>query len=192
LNPLSPRQRWDERYSQLSPKDRQEPTAFVAACLPRLPNQGHALDVAAGMGRHSLALAHHGLRVDAVDISAQGLAIAQQRARAAGLDIRFILADLEQPWLPQRSYEVILVSFFLYRPLFPLIKARLSPGGWLIVETYTTAQTTHTGQQPLRPEFLLKPLELRQAFADFEILFYDEGQHSRGVTAQLLARKPDS
>lgn len=186
---LAPRQRWDERYAVLSLKDRREPTPFVAACLPRLPEQGIALDVAAGAGRHSLALARHGLQVDAVDISCQGLHLARQRAKAAGVPIRLIAADIERPWLPHRQYDLILISFFLYRPLFPLIKERLRPGGWLIYETLTTAQRTGWGDQPLHREFLLEPGELQAAFADFEILFYDEADHGNRATAQLLARK---
>ncbi|MFN8454027.1 MAG: methyltransferase domain-containing protein [Anaerolineae bacterium] len=187
--PDSPRRRWDERYANFSSKDRRQPTAFVRAYLPQLPQQGHALDVAAGAGRHSLALARHGLRVDAIDISAQGLSLAQQRAQEAGAAIHFIVADVERPWLPHRAYDVILVSYFLYRPLFPLIKTRLCSGGWLIYETLTVAQKEISSSQPLRPEFLLKPGELKDAFADLEILLYDEGQHERGIAAQLLARK---
>jgi protein-L-isoaspartate O-methyltransferase len=187
---LPPCQRWDERYANLSPKDRRKPTAFVTACLPQLPQQGWALDVAAGTGRHSVALARHGLHVDAVDISAQGLHLAQERASQAGVEIRFIIADIERSWLPQRSYEVILVSFFLHRPLFPLLKARLRRGGWLVYETFTLDQEQNSARYPMRREFLLHPGELKQAFADFEILFYDEGQHQQGATAQLLARKP--
>ncbi len=185
----SPRQRWDERYAAFSYKDRGAPTAFVRACLPQLPRQGQALDVAAGAGRHSLALAKHGLRVDAVDISAQGLSLAQQRAQEVSAAIRFIVADVERPWLPHQNYEVILVSFFLCRPLFPLLKAHLRPGGWLIYETLTIAHKEAAQVQSMRPEFLLKPGELKAAFADLEILFYDEGQHERSVTAQMLARK---
>ena len=40
------RQRWDHRYASLSPQARQEPTPFVAACLPELPHHGWALDIA--------------------------------------------------------------------------------------------------------------------------------------------------
>jgi 2-polyprenyl-3-methyl-5-hydroxy-6-metoxy-1,4-benzoquinol methylase len=183
------RQCWDDRYAAFAPQERQEPTPFVAACLSNLPRHGWALDVAAGAGRHSLALARHGLLVDAVDISCQGLRLAQQRALEAGLAIRFIVADLERPWLPRRSYDVILVSFFLYRPLFPLIKARLQPGGWLVYETLTTGQKFHSNHQPTRPDFLLQPRELQAAFADFEILFYAEANQDQRATAQLLARK---
>ncbi|MBE7551415.1 MAG: class I SAM-dependent methyltransferase [Anaerolineales bacterium] len=187
--PQSPRQRWDERYAAFTPQERQEPTPFVAVCLPQLPQHGWALDVAAGAGRHSLALARHGLQVDAVDLSCQGLRLARQRALEAGLAIRFIVADLERPWLPRHSYDVILVSFFLYRPLFPLIKACLQPGGWLVYETLTAEQRFRANRQPTRPDYLLQPGELQTAFADFEILFYAEVNQDQRATAQLLARK---
>jgi tellurite methyltransferase len=194
IDRLPPRQRWDYRYGTLSPEARVEPTSFVAACLPKLPAQGRALDVAAGAGRHTIALARRGLQVDAVDISTQGLRLARARALAAGLtpgeQIRFIVADIERPWLPHRVYEVILVSFFLCRPLFPLIKERLGPGGWLVYETFTAEQAIMSSGQPQRRQLLLKTDELKNAFSDFEILFYDEGEHNQKVTAQLLARKP--
>jgi hypothetical protein len=41
----------------------------------------------------------------------------------------------------------------------------------------------------LRHGFLLEPQELRQVFADFEILFYAEVDQAGRATAQLLARK---
>ena len=41
---LPSRQRRDHRYASLPPKARLEPTAFVAACLPKLPGRGWALD----------------------------------------------------------------------------------------------------------------------------------------------------
>ena len=85
---------------------------------------------------------------------------------------------------------MILVSFFLHRPLLPLIKARLRPGGWLIYETFTIDQATQADHRPKRRELLLKRAELKNAFSDFEILFYDEGVHNNKATAQLLAKKP--
>ena len=193
-NRLPPRQRWDERYTTLPAEARMEPTPFVTACLPKLPHQGQALDIAAGAGRHSLALARHGLQVDAVDISWHGLRLARQRALAAhlspGREIRFIVADVEQPWLPHAGYEVILVSFFLCRPLFPLIKARLKPGGWLVYETFIAGSETSPDEHALRRDFLLESDELNDTFADFEIWFYAQNQDRAKATAQLLAHKP--
>jgi SAM-dependent methyltransferase len=192
---LPPQQRWDRRYAQDSPVARSEPAPFVVRCLRRLPRQGRALDIAAGAGRHTLVLAEWGLQVDAVDISSQGVHVARQRMRQAGFEsgqqTQFIVADVERPWLPHRLYDVILATFFLHRPLFPLLKTRLAPGGWLLYETLTVDQeSTPENNQPIRRRFLLEPDELRTTFSDFEILFYDEGEHHGKETAQLLARKP--
>lgn len=190
----SARHKWDQRYAGFEPQDRRRPISFVMSCLSQLPVKGLALDIAAGAGRHSLALARHGLRVDAIDISWQGLQLTRQRALEAQLSleqIRCIVADIEQTWPLRGQYDVILVSFFLHRPLFPIVKDCLLPGGWLIYETYTIEQLGRPGRPRLaRPDFFLKPGELESAFSDFEILFYDEGMHKNRATAQLLARKP--
>ncbi len=187
------RHKWNRRYTELHPTARQNANPFVAACLPQLPASGHALDIAAGAGRHTLALAAHGLQVDAVDISGQGLGIARRRAAASGLNnaVQCIVADVERGWLPQRSYDVIITTYFLCRPLFALIKSRLRPGGWLLYETFTLQQLEkpyHRGSN--RAELYLRPGELRAAFAEFHILYYDEGDHQDRATAQLLAQKP--
>lgn len=190
----SVRQKWDQRYANFDPHERRQPTSFVMTCLSQLPVAGRALDLAAGAGRHSLALAQHGLRVDAIDISWQGLQLSRQRALVARFgpeQIRFIVADIEQTWPLRARYDLILVSFFLYRPLFPVIKNSLLSGGRLIYETYTVEQLNQPDRPRLaRPDFYLNAGELRYAFSDFEILFYDEGMHNQRATAQLLAQKP--
>ncbi len=190
---LPARQRWDRRYAALHPVSRREPTVFVVCCLPHLPTRGCALDIAAGAGRHTLALARRGLQVDAVDISWQGLQLARQRAIEDGISakIQFIVADVERAWLPHRQYNVILVSYFLHRPLIPLIKERLRPGGWLVYETFTVGQLQKSyHQRPSRREMYLEPDELRATFSSgIEAMFYDEGDHNGRVTAQLLAQK---
>lgn len=190
--------KWDRRYAGSAADDLTEPTPFVASCLPELPTRGRALDIAAGAGRHSLALARRGLVVDGLDISWQGLRLARQRADRAGLSfdaLQFAVVDVELPWLPDRLYEVVVVSFFLYRPLFPLIKERLKPGGRLLYETRVKVRQRDTGTDPNK-RFWLKPRELLDAFSDFDIVRYDEGYRRHpnrsegGVTAQLLALKP--
>jgi len=189
----SAQQKWNQRYAGFDSHDRRQPTPFVKRYLPQLPVEGLALDIAAGAGRHSLALARHGLQVDAIDISWQGLQLARQRALEARFSpgqIRFIVADIERTWPLRGRYDVILVSFFLYRPLFPIIKDCLLPRGWLIYETFTIEQLNQPDRPRLaRPDFYLKSGELRSAFSDFEILFYDEDNRNGRATAQLLARK---
>ncbi|GAB4440500.1 MAG: class I SAM-dependent methyltransferase [Anaerolineae bacterium] len=193
MTPAAIRRKWNRRYTELHPSARQQPNPFVTACLPQLPASGRALDIAAGAGRHSLALAAHGLQVDALDISWQGLRLAQQRATMAGLAerVRCVVADVERGWLPRHSYDVIVTTYFLCRPLFNTIASRLRPGGFLLYETFTLKQLEkpyHRGSS--RAGFYLRPGELRAAFAGFNVLYYDEGDHQDKATAQLLAQKP--
>lgn len=193
LDTASVQQKWDNRYARLDPDARKEPTPFVTQCLPQLPVTGRALDIAAGAGRHSLVLARHGLNVDAVDISQHGLWLARQRAIESELDsaIRFIVADVEQTWLPCVQYNVILVTFFLHRPLFPLIKQRLLPRGWLVYQTFTKENDEMVMPKPSNPDFLLASDELKDAFSDFEILLSVEDNYQNYPVARLLARKPE-
>ena len=55
---------------------------------------GRALDIGCGSGIHSVALAKRGWDVTGVDIVPKALAAARQRASDAGVDIRFIEADV--------------------------------------------------------------------------------------------------
>jgi tellurite methyltransferase len=187
------RQKWDDRYTALHPVARRQPTDFARFCTGYLPKTGYALDIAAGAGRHTIMLAQHGLWVDAVDISWEGLRLARQRSALDGVTgkVQFIAANVERGWLPRRQYQIILVSYFLYRPLMPLIKSRLAPGGWLVYETFTLEQlqkSYHRGSK--RADLYLQPGELYDIFSEFTVHHYDEGDHRNRMTAQLLARKP--
>ncbi len=191
LERLPDRQRWDQRYAAMGPDERTEPTSFLVVCLPHLPASGRALDVAAGTGRNSVALATHGLTVDAVDVSWQGLRRAMNLARQRDASINPVVLDLQRDWLPLRHYDVVVNSFFLLRDLLPAIRAALKPGGWLVFEALTLAQLEITPQHGTDRRYLLRPGELRRLFGDFAILSYWEGVEGTRATARLLARKPE-
>ena len=190
LERLPDRQRWDQRYAAMGPDERTEPTSFLLACLPHLPASGCALDVAAGTGRNSVALAAHGLTVDAVDVSWQGLRRAMSLARQRDASINPVVLDLQRGWLPPRRYDVIVNSYFLLRDLLPAIRAALKPEGWLVFEALTVTQIEITPQHGTDRRYLLRPGELRRLFEDFVILSYWEGVEGSRATARLLARKP--
>jgi len=92
--------------------------------------------------------------------------------------------------LPEGGLRVILCFRYLDRALLPRIAAALAPGGWLLYETFLEAQA-RAGRKPSRPAFLLKPGELRTAFAGLEVVHWVEGEDARGDhTAALVARRP--
>ncbi len=185
------RKKWDQRYSDKSKKYVSKPTIFVQECLAHIPSSGRALDIAAGSGRHALALAQKGLVVDAIDISGVGLALIKQQAQAHRFSqeqIRCIQGDLERNWLPKQTYDVILVSFFLHRPLFQLLPHHLNKHGFLIYETFVV-NPTHQADSNINPQFQLQPKELATKFSNLKILSYHEGVKQSRYTARLLAQK---
>lgn len=195
---------WDEKYRLTAAAQPVEPASIVGELLPLLP-RGPALDVACGMGRHSLLLGGRGQQVTAVDWSGAGLEVLEARALAEGIPIRrissaeqivkrhhggidLVQADLEQLQLPENTFELILCVQYLQRSLFPELERALRPGGFLLFETFTRAQLEFNGG-PRNPEYLLDSGELRTAFPELRVIFHRELRAGQGI-ASLLARKP--
>lgn len=159
---------WDARHRG---KDAGVAEPFMLEMLPRLTG-GLALDIAAGRGRHSFALAKNGYRVVAVDYSSAACTAIAARARIEGLLILAVLADLERFPIRRSCYDLVLNLNFLDRRLFPSMLAGLRPRGFLLVDTYLIdhASIGH----PRSPEFLLRRGELRELIEGLEILHYRE------------------
>jgi SAM-dependent methyltransferase len=133
------------------------PSDWVVRWTPLLPASARVLDVACGHGRHTHWLARAGHHVTAVDRDAALL------VPLAGL-AHTLVADLEAgPWpLPGAVFDAVLVTNYLWRPIFPALKEAVAPGGLLIYETF--AQAHAALGRPRRPEFLLRPGELIDVF----------------------------
>ena len=146
-----------------------------------------AIDVAMGRGRHALALARRGLRTFGVDRQLAAVRDSVRRARAENLIVRGWCADLEQAPLPCDAFDVVVVTRYLQRNLFPSIRSTTTPGGVVIYETFTVHQRS-LGFGPSSPEHLLEPGELARHFDGFEVLFYEEAT-AREALARIVARR---
>ncbi len=176
------------------------PSLFLTQQLYRLP-KGRALDVAAGSGRHALYLASHGFQVDAIDRDEEKLAMLAASAKQRNFpNVTVKSVDLERttddrPEFPANTYDVILVSFYLHRALFPWLIDALKPNGVLIYETFTI-DNYFRHHHPRRWEFCLAQNELLRLASRLRVLSYDEGEHAGGhgqgtaFTAQLVAQQP--
>jgi tellurite methyltransferase len=190
------RDKWDERYRSGAYEDRTHPTELLAEWVPRLP-RGRALDVACGAGRNALFLAAHGYSVDALDISAVGLARARDDAERRGLEVNWICGDLEETAdeaLPHGPYDVIVWVRFVNHALLPRLAARLAPGGHLLCEQHLVSSAEVAG--PRNPAFRYEPEQLRRSAAGLRVVHYREGlvvdPDGRTVAlAQLIARSAD-
>ena len=165
------RARWDERHRERRVPG--EPEPFLVEMLPLLP-RGLTLDVAAGRGRNSLALARAGMKVVALDYSEAGLRTLIHSARPQGLAVWPVVADATNFAFGENRYDLIVNVNFLERELFEPFKTALKAGGMLLVDTFTVGQAA-LGHHPREPRFLLGQYELMELLSGMEILCYREG-----------------
>jgi SAM-dependent methyltransferase len=171
------------------------PSSFLVDHFEMLP-KGLVLDVPMGEGRNAIYLATRGFDVDGVDADPKKITRARTAARKLNAPIRAMVGNVEDGTyiIPLETYDVIVVFNYLFRPLLREIRDGIVPGGVVVYQTFTVEQA-RLGR-PRNPDYLLKPGELKQAFADWEILKYREfvgpprhGGPERAV-AGIIARKP--
>ena len=156
---------------------------------------GPIVELACGRGRIACAVADRGLPVVGIDRDAARLCELAQTARARGLPVTPVRADLEcGHGLPLRpgSCGALLVFRYLYRPLTVAIADAIAPGGLLLYETFTIHQKD-LPYGPSRADFLLRQGELPRLFAGLEILSHWEGWSDGerpSALARLVARRP--
>ncbi len=154
------------------PHGTQAPSAWVQRWSHLLHPGGSVLDVACGHGRHMRWFAQRGHPVTGVDRAPEAI------AALAGLG-QAVLADIEHgPWpLLQdgqpRTFDAVVVTNYLWRPLFPTLLQSLAPGGVLLYETFATGN--ETVGKPARPDFLLQPGELLRQCAGLRVVAYEDG-----------------
>jgi SAM-dependent methyltransferase len=133
------------------PEATEADVAFVQRHLDLHPGS-RVLDVPCGSGRHALALAARGHRVTGIDISEE--AVAHATRRAAGLDVRFAVAEMRT--IPQDgSYDAVvcLGNSFAYldargvREFVGAMAGALRPGGGVVVDFNSAAESVLPGHR---------------------------------------------
>lgn len=161
------------------------PSPFILQWLPEIKSGGSVLDLACGKGRHARAALDAGFTVSAVDVDVSGLAASEK--------LEIIQADLEsQGWpLAERTFDGVIVTNYLWRPLFPLLRAAVSPGGLILYETFAAGNERYG--KPSNPDFMLEEGELARVFGGgFETLAFEqqtETDPAPAVRQRLAARK---
>lgn len=192
--------RWDEIYSK-GRKGSNYPGAdtlmldYVPA--PEADTPARGLDLAAGFGQNGLWLAEQGYNVDVMDISRVALRFARSEMTMRNIrNVNLLQVDIDKLVLRRsglceatheicpESYDVIVVFRYLRRPLFPILREAIRPGGRIIYETFNL---NYLEQVPgFNRDFLLKEGELETAFTNWRFVHYDESSH----VTQMVAVKP--
>jgi SAM-dependent methyltransferase len=164
------------------------PARFLVENIELLP-RGRALDLAMGTGRNAIYLSQMGFEVEGVDVSAEAVNSADERARRSGVLIKGQVADLENRYrIEKQAYDVITCFNYLQRSLIPQIIDGLRTGGMVVYETFIVDQARFG--KPKNPDHLLKHNELLDTFRDLRCLRYREGIiENRKAIASIIAEK---
>ncbi|WP_101758680.1 bifunctional 2-polyprenyl-6-hydroxyphenol methylase/3-demethylubiquinol 3-O-methyltransferase UbiG [Oceanicoccus sp. KOV_DT_Chl] len=169
--------KWDQRYQHKTRAG--DPCWLLRNNLHLLPSTGSSLDVACGLGANALCLAAQGLQSHGWDISTVALEKLTEFAQQQSLAVTTLQRDIEQQPPAANSFDVIVVSHFLYRPIMADLVAALKPGGLLFYQTFNQNKTTAAG--PSSATYLLTPNELLTLLSPLQLHFYRED----GRTGQL-------
>jgi 2-polyprenyl-3-methyl-5-hydroxy-6-metoxy-1,4-benzoquinol methylase len=148
-------------YNAPNPPFRQEPSNFLARIAGGL-KPGAALDVAMGQGRNALYLASKGWKVTGYDLSDEGLRIAQETAKTAGLSIETVKASHDEFDLGKERWDLIVETFAFTNLSDDAYRKRLveslKPGGVLLIEGF--------GGGPKN--------QMIEGFRDLRVIYYED------------------
>lgn len=196
---------WNQRFADEGYLFGREPNEYLRAKAPLLPPGAQVLCVADGEGRNSVWLARQGMKVEAFDISAVGVAKARHLAADAGVSVDFNVADCESWNWSVASHDAVVAIFVQFADpamrerLFANMLGALKPGGLLILQGYTPRQLDYKTGGPGELSHLYTADLIRDSFKTLhtlELVEYEaelkEGARHAGRSALLgfVARKP--
>jgi SAM-dependent methyltransferase len=171
-----------------TPHGFEPPSAWVKRWSHLVAPGGIVLDVACGHGRH--ARWFHELNHPLAVVDRAQAAIDSIAAAIPADACEALVADIENdPWpFSGRQFAAVIVTNYLWRPLFPALLGCLAPGGVLIYETFT--QGNETVGKPSRPDFLLRPGELLEVCRALRVVAFEDGfqQATDGSAPRFIQR----
>ena len=90
-----------------------------------------------------------------------------------------------------RQFDAVVVTNYLWRPLFPTLLASLAAGGVLIYEAYTFREKDRDPAKRADPlsDNYLKEQELIRLFPGMRVLKYEEPLHEKEFRSSIILMK---
>lgn len=147
-----------------------------------------AVDFACGLGENSLYLAELNYNVKAFDISGIAVNYLREKANKDKLSVKAHACDLTH-WtmleLVENSIDLLVITYYLDRQIFPFIKSIIKENGYFFMETFYLSRDKK--QDNVSDQYKLHPNELLSEFATWHILYYEENEQEGRQT--IFARK---
>lgn len=179
--------KWNQKYKEkISHDSLPQPNSLLKELAPLLQGK-HALDIACGLGGNSVYLSQLGFIVTAWDISNIAIDYLNLVSKQHGLAIQGEVVDLDVAVYRRDTFDLVVDTFYLNRPLFPQIQHLVKPDGLFFMQTFML--TTTESHSHISDQYKLKPNELKDIFADWEILHFNQDE-AKGLQS-ILARKKE-
>lgn len=162
------------------------------------------LDVGCGEGRNALFLAKQGHKVDAFDLSQNGIDKAKRIANAQNVEVNFFCCDLAT-FVFEKDYDVILSHGVLHLPhkevrdaFIEQMQAHTKAGGYNAVGIFTNRMPATPDNAPFTFS-LFDVGELPKKYEGWEQIHHNEGTftdthpgniHHEHAYERVLVRKP--
>ncbi len=158
-----------------------KPSPWVIRFTPLIRPEGSVLDVTCGGGRHARYFVERGFRLTTVDRDVSGVADLNGRAEVVRADLE---DDSPLP-LQGRQFDSVIVTNYLWRPLFPQLFAWIADGGVLIYETF--GRGNERFGRPRNSDHLLRPGELLDLVrGKLQVVAYEEGITTKPAVVQRI------
>ncbi len=162
---------------------------WVSENYSYIKKKGVVLDLACGSGRHGRFLLEKGFNVVFLDRDTSQLDWVPDVFKS-----QVIKHDLENgtnwDFLPN-SFDAVVVTNYLYRPIFPDLLSIIDEGGVLIYETFSKGNEIYG--KPTNSNYLLEPEELIDLVRpSMRLVSFKEGYSNEGkesITQKIVAVK---
>jgi tellurite methyltransferase len=185
--------KWDSKYKERLKEFIEPVPSPRLQCQSAYLNGGTAIDLACGLGGNSLFLARLDYQVEAIDISDVAINYIEAQAQKHNLKIQPRVGDLtdidNHNW-PSDSFDIVVLTYYLDRTLFPIVKKIIKEGGYLFMETfYLSPQSKNQG---VSNQYKLEPKELLAEFGDWNVLSFEENEQEGRQTIFCQKRQRGS
>jgi cyclopropane fatty-acyl-phospholipid synthase-like methyltransferase len=172
---------WNSRFQEETYVYGKEPNVFLEEIQKKLRLSGDVLSIAEGEGRNAVFLAEQGMNVTAWDYAESGLDKTKKLASERGVKIHTQLVDLnEASWKSDQWDEIVCIfghfSEELRKKTLLGVRESVKPSGYFITEVYSQKQIPYNSGGPRELNFLYKPEEFWQTFADWRIFHFFMGE----------------
>lgn len=169
--------KWQATYAQADITTPATPAWVLQNHADLLPFSGKALDFAGGLAGNGRFLAKSGLTALSWDFSKNACSIVNQWANINKAKLKAEVKDLTNPANLEGKFDVLVISNYLDREIFPQLENLLKPRGLIFAQTFLAPAQENA---PSNPDFYVSSGEFIKVWSGLECLVNGEGWLKQG------------